>query len=117
MGIEGILTLCLTPVALYVMFLIAQSEPASQRCNMCQAFVGYDFCTLCEGEGECDHKATNYFFIVPVPITAVRCTDCRGKITGRKVFSVLGRIKWFSWPRRGIATSSLTDKKRKTTYF
>ena len=89
MGFEVIIILVLPTVALYTLFLIEQSEPASRRCNMCQAFVGYDFCTLCDGIGECDHKETSLALILPVPISAVRCAKCRRKISGgRRVFTI-----------------------------
>ena len=91
MGIEMILTLVLTPIALFLLFLIEQSEPASRRCNMCQAFVGYDFCTLCDGMGECDHKETSLALILPVPISAVRCAKCRRKISGGRIVFTIGK--------------------------
>lgn len=93
MGIEVIILLVIASVVMYALFLVEQSEPASRRCNMCQAFVGYDFCTLCDGKGECDHKKTTFALILPIPISAVRCTNCRGKISGGRRVFVIGRRK------------------------
>ena len=92
MGIEGILTLVFTPVVLFLLYLVELTEPASKRCNRCQTMVGYDFCTLCEGEGKCGHQTTTFVFIVPIAISAVRCLECRGRIKGgRKVITIFRR--------------------------